>query len=1042
MRRPYRREGRPGDACVAPTTIDECTDEKSTGYWKFHTSGVRVVAEPETPFALSVCPVEDMIRTKEAPMSDRFDFDRVARVPAPGDNVAIATRRLAAGAVVAEGAAAFSLSHTILEGHRFVRAPIARGARLTSWGLPFGIATRDLVPGEYVCNEKILAALAERDIDFELPKDANFKDTIETYALDETSFVPGEQVERADSGATFDGYRRPGGRGVGTRNFVVVLAVTSRANGFAREVAERAAGSAPVGVDGVVAVTHTEGGGAGRPNNLDHLLRVLAGFMVHPNVGAVLAADDGAGSYTGHDVKRFMDGRGYPLAHVLHAFHRIEGGYDEETARAVARIERWLPEVAAARRTREPAGALRLALQCGGSDAFSGVSGNALAGWVAKEVIRHGGSANLAETDELIGAEPYVLENVRDTATARKFLAKIESFKRYAANHGATAEGNPSGGNNFRGLYNIALKSLGAARKKDPEVRLDYVIDYGQPMRPSGYYFMDSPGNDLESIAGQVAAGSNLILFITGNGSITNFPFVPTLKFVTTTGRFELLANEMDVNAGRYNDGMDMDALGAETFELALDIASGQRSKGELAGHAQVSVWRNWPRTGTEGLDEVRRRPPPDGRALTVRAAPPLDLVFDAVSTGEGVASDQVALVMPTSLCSGQVARLIAEDLDANPPPWSDVSRFVALVHTEGCGSNNAAGLFLETLTGHLAHRCVRHAVLLEHGCEQTHNDAVRHHLAERGLPADRFGWASVQMDGGIANVRARVEEQLQAMAAARRGGVPASTLPGGTAGAGVAATGDAPAARATGAPASKLSGGTVGAGTAATGDAPEARGRGRSEGAPCAPDVLPPETESTPRFQRTAVGANEIRIALVANGPLPSRMGEAFGRLATGLVAAGATVVVPDNAGLVGDEGFRDTVFPDGAVPGASLAFGRPAEEAGFHVMESPTDNPVETFTGLGATGAELMLCHVGRNPLQGHPMLPLVQVTADPAVAQRYAGDLDRILSAGRDPAELVMELAELVADVASSRYRPKLWSRGVTEFQLTRGRLGLSM
>ena len=940
-------------------------------------------------------------------MLDRFDFDQVARVPAPGDNVAIATRRLAAGTVVADGADAFSLSHTILEGHRFVRAPIAEGARLTSWGLPFGIATRDLVPGEYVCNEKILAALAERDIDFELPAGANFLDTIETYELDEASFVPGEQVEPADSGATFDGYRRPGGRGVGTRNFVVVLATTSRANGFVRQVAERAAGMAPAAVDGVVAVTHTEGGGAGRPNNLDHLLRVLAGFMVHPNVGAVLAVDDGAGSYTNDDVKRFMDGRGYPLAHVLHAFHRIEGGYEEETARAIALIERWLPEVAAARRTPEAAGALRLALQCGGSDAFSGVSGNALAGWVAKEVIRHGGCANLAETDELIGAEPYVLENVRDAATARKFLGKIEGFKRYAANHGATAEGNPSGGNNFRGLYNIALKSLGAARKKDPEVRLDYVIDYGQPMRPSGYYFMDSPGNDLESIAGQVAAGSNLILFITGNGSITNFPFVPTLKFVTTTGRFELLANEMDVNAGRYNDGMDMDALGAETFELALDIASGQRSKGELAGHAQVSVWRNWPRTGTEGLDELRRRPPPDGRPVAVREAPPLDLVFDAVSTGEGVASDQVALVMPTSLCSGQVARLIAEDLDANPPPWSDVSRFVALVHTEGCGSNNAAGLFLETLTGHLAHRCVRHAVLLEHGCEQTHNDAVRHHLAERGLSADRFGWASVQMDGGIANVRARVAGQLQAMAAARRPSARAPKLPGGT-----------------------------------TGAVPEANGRSLADTMPNVSALQPPEVVSAPEFERTAAGANEIRIALVANGPLSDRMGEAFGRLATGLVAAGATVVVPDNAGLLGNDGFRNAVFPDGAVPGASLAFGRPAGEAGFHIMESPTDNPVETLTGLGATGVELMLCHVGRNPLQGHPMLPLVQVTADPAVAQRNGSDLDRILMPERDPAELVIELAALVADVASCRYRPRLWSRGVTEFQLTRGRLGLSM
>ena len=944
-------------------------------------------------------------------MPNQIEFDQVARVPAAGDNVAIATRRLDAGTVVADGGRDFRLPHTILEGHRFVRAPIPPGARLTSWGLPFGIAARALGPGEYVCNEKILAALAERDIDFELPAAANFVDTIETYELNEASFTPGEQVEHADSGATFEGFRRPGGRGVGTRNFVVVLATTSRVNGFVRRVAERAAAEAPAGIDGVVAVTHTEGGGTGRPNNIDHVLRVLAGFMVHPNVGAVLAADDGTGAYTNTDVRRFMEGRNYPLDHVPHAFFRIERGYEEEVERAAALIARCVPEVAAARRTAESAGALRLALQCGGSDAFSGVSGNALAGWVAKEVIRHGGSANLAETDELIGAEPYVLENVRDAATARKFLEKIESFKRYAANHGTTAEGNPSGGNNFRGLYNIALKSLGAARKKDPEVRLDYVIDYGQPMRLSGYYFMDSPGNDLESIAGQVAAGSNLILFITGNGSITNFPFVPTLKFVTTTGRFELLANEMDVNAGRYNDGMDMDALGAETFELALDIASGQRSKGELAGHAQVSVWRDWPRTEMEGLEEIRGRPVPNGRPLAVRDAPPLDFAFDAVVTGEGVASDQVALVMPTSLCSGQVARLIAENLDANPPPWSDVSRFVALVHTEGCGSNNAAGLFLDTLAGHLAHRCVRHAVLLEHGCEQTHNDAVRHHLAARGLAADRFGWASVQLDGGIASVQAKVAGQLEAMAARRapetRQGAPADA---------------APQRASAGARVAHAEGG-AGAGRDATGHSTR--------------KAMPASG-----FARREVGAEEIRIALVADGPLPDAMGEAFGLLATGLVAAGAGVVVPDNGGLLGNLGFRNAVFPDGAVPGASLALGRPAGEAGFHIMETPTENPVETLTGLGATGVDLMLCHIGRNPLQGHPMLPLVQVTADLAVAARYGSDLDRTFEHEQDPSGIVAELATLAADVASCRYRPRLWSRGVTEFQLTRGRLGLSM
>ena len=122
-------------------------------------------------------------------MRDRLEFGRVARVPAPGDNVAIATRRLESGTLVADGTGAFRLPHTVLEGHRFVRTPTPQGAQLTSWGLPFGIATRALEPGEYVCNERILNALGARDIDFALPGAANFVDTMETYSLDEACFV-------------------------------------------------------------------------------------------------------------------------------------------------------------------------------------------------------------------------------------------------------------------------------------------------------------------------------------------------------------------------------------------------------------------------------------------------------------------------------------------------------------------------------------------------------------------------------------------------------------------------------------------------------------------------------------------------------------------------------------------------------------------------------------------------------------------------------------------------------------------------------------
>lgn len=180
-------------------------------------------------------------------------------------------------------------------------------------------------------------------------------------------------------------------------------------------------------------------------------------------------------------------------------------------------------------RSVQPVSSLCLALQCGGSDAFSGVTANPLQGAVAEYVILRGGSAVLAETDELIGADSYILHRVASREVVKEFQAMQAHYEAEANIHGVSAQANPSGGNFYRGLYNIALKSLGAAMKKPEDIRLEGVLKYSERInnRCHGYYFMDSPGNDIESVTGQVAGGCNIIMFSTGNGSITNFPFVP-----------------------------------------------------------------------------------------------------------------------------------------------------------------------------------------------------------------------------------------------------------------------------------------------------------------------------------------------------------------------------------------------------------------------------------------------------------------------------------------------------------------------------------
>ena len=901
----------------------------------------------------------------------KIDFTTVARLPSPDDNVAIATQTLEDGTCIRYNGEQFQLSHTILEGHRFAIASISEEAPLLSWGLPFGFATRSIAPGDYVCNQKMIDSLSIRNLPFALPETPNFNDKMAPYVLDEAEFRSGEQVQRYTNERHFLGYQRPGNRGVGTRNYIVVMGTTARTSGFARRLTEicSAGAEAYPNVDGIVAVTHTEGGEGRTPNNIDMLLRTLAGFTVHPNIGAMLLVDYGTESVTNEMLKAYMLREGYALDDVVHRFYRLQGSFDTDLASGAEIIDGWLDTVNSVARTEQSLEHLKIALQCGGSDAFSGVSGNPLAAYVAKEIIRYGGCANLAETDELIGSEAYVLQNVRDLTTAHTFLRTIERFKERVAWHGHSAEGNPSGGNNFRGLYNIAIKSIGAAMKRHPDVCLDYVINYSELMKESGYYFMDSPGNDLESIAGQVASGSNMIFFVTGNGSITNFPFVPTIKIVTTTGRYEMLSKDMDVNAGAYLDGTPMEALGESMLDLTVDVASGERSVGEKAGHSQVSLWRDWKQTGPVDLDpfltesELKSGEPIPIDTSAVGAISesrlPQNLKFRALHTENGCRTDQLGLILPTSLCSGQIAQMIAHRCNEQEiGKEQGISRFVALPHTEGCGVSGGRSeeIYTRTMIGHLTHPTVALGLLLEHGCEKTHNDHVRHEIQKLGISAERYGWASVQLDGGIDAVIEKVQDWFSETLADK----------------------------------------------------------------PAVPVV--------------DTGLEHLCVAVTSTGEVAEAVSQSLTELTQVIVAAGGTVVVPANATFVQGSRHAPSCRPPSELS-PTLAYGQRVEKAGFHIMETPTDQPTETLTGLGATGVDLALAHIVGAPLQSHVMVPLIQVSTDATTQAAYGADLDLATTD-------VDDLLALIVAVASRKYTPKLHSKGNTDFQLTRGLLGISM
>ncbi|MEM7345122.1 MAG: UxaA family hydrolase, partial [Chloroflexota bacterium] len=581
---------------------------------------------------------------------------------------------------------------------------------------------------------------------------------------------------------------------------------------------------------------------------------------------------------------------------------------------------------------------------------------------------RYGGCANLAETDELLGSESYVLQKVRNLETARKFLHFIDRFKERVAWHGTTAEGNPSGGNKFRGLYNIAIKSIGAAMKRDPEVRLDYVIDYGERMLEPGYYFMDSPGNDLESIAGQVAAGCNMIFFVTGNGSITNFPFVPTLKIVTTSRRYDLLQKEMDVNAGAYLDGQPMEALGQETLNLTIDVASGQQTVGEKAGHAQVQIWRNWRQQNSDQLENLLAKPKPKGHPIPLKATHSgfniPEFHFQAVETEDGFSNDQIGLILPTSLCAGQIARMATDRLNQQQLGKPDsLSRYVTLVHTEGCGaSSNSQATYIETLLGYLSHPMVKHCLLLEHGCEQTHNDYMWHRIKEGGIDPTKLGWASVQLDGGIEPVIQKIQQWFGTQVSA-----------------------------------------------------------------------VEPTTYHT-------VGLEALRVGIITSDNTSPALMHILEQATHTIVSRGGTVIVPESSDLLSPNSLYNKALFDDSILTASLAYSQRAAVSGFHSMETPTGHWVETLTGLGATGVDIIIAAIEDRPRQGHPFIPTLQITASTDIGKQYGDDIDLWVS--DNEADGTTQLFQRLEEILNKSYIPKSYKVGNVDFQITRGLLGVSL
>lgn len=496
-----------------------------------------------------------------SPVSGRAALEHMAIQLHPEDDVAIARVPLAPRLVLDTGKGTITLRQVVPVGHKVALCVRAVGEPVHRYGQIIGFATAPIEPGDHVHTHNLAVGAFQRDYAF-------------GQNVRPVAYVPPEQRR------TFEGYRRADGR-AGTRNYVAIISSVNCSASVSRYVADRFRGDALAAfphVDGVIAVTHKGGCAQHGNGGVDLLQRTLAGFARHPNVAGYVLI--GLGCEV-NQVPDLMERQGLQAAAAL--VIQEEGGLVETVDAGTQAISRLLPLANECRRETIPASELTVALQCGGSDAWSGITANPAVGRAVDLLVAQGGTAVLGETTEVYGGEHLLTRRAVSEGVGRKLIERIRWWEQYTAMNGAEIDNNPSPGNKLGGLTTIYEKSLGAIAKSGTTPMTD-VIGYAEPVRTRGFVHMDTPGYDPVSVTGQVAGGCNLVVFTTGRGSVFGCRPAPTIKVATTTDLYTRMRNDMDINAGRVLEGATIGEVGAEIFEMMLAVASGTPSRSERHG--------------------------------------------------------------------------------------------------------------------------------------------------------------------------------------------------------------------------------------------------------------------------------------------------------------------------------------------------------------------------------------------------------------------------------------------------------------------------
>ena len=505
---------------------------------------------------------------------------QVAVVVAAKDNVAVVKTGLTAGDVVAfPDGRSLAIRGEVTPGHRFATRAIAAGEFVLQYGQPIG-TSKGIAAGD---------PISHGNMSNEVPVVRDLPATLSNPA---PSYVPAAQRAR------FRGFLRENGK-VGTRNWVLIVPTSMCSSHEAAQIATIAEftlynRAKYPNVDGVVALPHNKGCGCSDGSNLDVMLRTLANYADHPNVGAVLFMDLGCEKTNLTLLDKYLKRRGgLSTNKPVHWIGVQEcGGTQGAVQKGLELVTQMLEVANQATRSEVSAEHITLGVKCGGSDGFSGLSANPALGHAADLLIQHGGTVMITEIPEFCGGEHLFAARAKDLATAREVFAFVDWYKEYAGKFGTKLDDNPSPGNIKGGLLNITIKSLGAMAKAGTS-RVESCTGYAVPPTTRGLVLMQGPGYDQESTPGLVGAGANVVVFTTGRATTIGNAIAPVLKLTSNTPSFERMKHDLDLDAGTIITGTEtIEQVGRRVFEHVVKTAGGEvLAKAEVQKHREFQLW-------------------------------------------------------------------------------------------------------------------------------------------------------------------------------------------------------------------------------------------------------------------------------------------------------------------------------------------------------------------------------------------------------------------------------------------------------------------